>query len=309
MDDEQSDALGTTVAEESERPPPAFRKPSEEEPAEYRLMMTKPGSYRLLGRFRYVEPGYAAGSKGPRSFIVPNDVTNFETDLASIPFFATWLVPRDGKNTPAALLHDALVRDRADRRTVKGPLISRHEADRVFRRAMQELEVPPVRRALMWAAVNLGTLAKIGPLGRRLWWGFVMLLTISTGLVFNLVWVNDAFDGSLDWAPQLLASGLTLINDAFGGSHTWDLSFPSWDLQYVGLVVLVAIVLWFHRIGAGLLTVGALMLFGYPLLIAAWSFLVYLGIEKFVQLVSLMLRSFGSPWPRGPISGPVILRK
>jgi hypothetical protein len=45
------------------------------------------------------------------SACAPTHTDTFRTDLASIPFFATWLVPRDGKHTPAALLHDSLYAD------------------------------------------------------------------------------------------------------------------------------------------------------------------------------------------------------
>ena len=40
---------------------------------------------------------------------LPADVEHNTTDLASIPPFLTWLIPKDGTHTPAALLHDAII--------------------------------------------------------------------------------------------------------------------------------------------------------------------------------------------------------
>ncbi len=40
---------------------------------------------------------------------VPLDVTKNSTDFASISFFLTRLVPKDGTHTPAAVLHDVLI--------------------------------------------------------------------------------------------------------------------------------------------------------------------------------------------------------
>ena len=70
----------------------------------------------------------------------------FRTDFATVPFFLTWLVPRYGSYTTAAVLHDWLL----DRTTLK-----RCDSDGIFRRALRELGVPFVRRWVMWAAVRL----------------------------------------------------------------------------------------------------------------------------------------------------------
>jgi hypothetical protein len=73
-----------------------------------------------------------------------------KTDFASVPAFFQWLIPRSGRYTRAAVLHDYLLRS--------VPGLSRADADGIFRRAMAELKVPFLRRWLMWAAVRLYSL-------------------------------------------------------------------------------------------------------------------------------------------------------
>lgn len=75
------------------------------------------------------------------------------TDFASVPVLFQWLIPRSGKYTKAAVLHDFLWRT---------PIIgvSRGDADNIFRRCLQELDVPLLRRWVMWAGVRLGSLWK-----------------------------------------------------------------------------------------------------------------------------------------------------
>jgi hypothetical protein len=76
----------------------------------------------------------------------------FETDFASVPFFLTWLVPRYGRYTKAAVLHDHLWRLCREGR------FKWADADGILRRAMRELEVPFLRRWLMWGAVRLASI-------------------------------------------------------------------------------------------------------------------------------------------------------
>jgi hypothetical protein len=75
-----------------------------------------------------------------------------KTDFASVPALFQWLIPRSGRYTRAAVLHDHLWR--------QTPAISLADADGIFRRAMAELEVPFLRRWLMWAAVRIASLLK-----------------------------------------------------------------------------------------------------------------------------------------------------
>jgi Protein of unknown function (DUF1353) len=83
------------------------------------------------------------------------------TDFASVPRMFVWLLPRYGRYTKAAILHDHLWGEEVPH------TISRRDADGIFRQAMRQLEVPFLRRWIMWAAVRWGAL--VTPDGRRGW--------------------------------------------------------------------------------------------------------------------------------------------
>ena len=103
-----------------------------------------------------------------------------ETDFASVPRAFVWLLPRYGRYTRAAILHDYLWR-----RGVPAGQLTLPEADGVFRRAMRELGVPFLQRWMMWAAVRLGALLK--PNGRKHWlrdsWQVFPLLLLALPIV------------------------------------------------------------------------------------------------------------------------------
>ena len=105
-----------------------------------------------------LEPLVYRGSRD--TFVVP---AGFRTDFATVPRVAVWLIPRFGRYTLAAVLHDWLV-------TVGllAGVVSSRDADGLFRRVLAELGVPPVRRWLMWCGVRWGALAN--PLRRPGWW-------------------------------------------------------------------------------------------------------------------------------------------
>jgi Protein of unknown function (DUF1353) len=75
-----------------------------------------------------------------------------ETDFASVPLPLQWLIPRSGRYTKAAVVHDHLWQHGGE------VGIPRSAADRVFRQAMADLEVPFLRRWIMWAAVRVASL-------------------------------------------------------------------------------------------------------------------------------------------------------
>lgn len=89
--------------------------------------------------------------------------SGMRTDFASVPRVFVWFLPRYGRYTLAAILHDHLWSQLAARGRM-----SYRDADGLFRRAMRELGVPFLRRWMMWAAVRWGALVK--PDGRRGWW-------------------------------------------------------------------------------------------------------------------------------------------
>ncbi|WP_138760262.1 DUF1353 domain-containing protein [Modestobacter altitudinis] len=105
-----------------------------------------------------VEPMVYRGRRD--TFVVP---AGFLTDFASVPRVLVWFIPRFGRYTPAAVLHDWLVTTGLTTRVV-----SSRDADGLFRRVLRELGVPPVRRWLMWCAVRWGAL--VSPARRPGWW-------------------------------------------------------------------------------------------------------------------------------------------
>jgi uncharacterized protein DUF1353 len=84
------------------------------------------------------------------------------TDFASVPTPFVWFLPRYGKYTQAAILHDYLWRERVPAGDLTLP-----EADGILRRALRELGVSFLHRWIMWSAVRLGALTKPG--GKKRW--------------------------------------------------------------------------------------------------------------------------------------------
>ena len=103
--------------------------------------------------FRYNPP--------EQDYITVTRKTLPSTDFASIPRYMAWLVSRHGRHTPAALVHDQLVKDGIT-------FEERQRADRCFVEMMDELQVPFVLSRVMGTAVSLATrwrgpmLAKVG---------------------------------------------------------------------------------------------------------------------------------------------------
>ncbi len=83
-------------------------------------------------------------------FVVP---AGFRTDFATVPRVVTWLVPRFGSYTLAAILHDWLITD-----GLRAGAVTSRQADGIFRRVMRESGVPVLRRWLMWTGVRWGAL-------------------------------------------------------------------------------------------------------------------------------------------------------
>lgn len=82
--------------------------------------------------------------------------TGFETDFASVPYFARWYVDVvDPDILYPAIIHDWLYQERGELPTILQPL-SRAEADGVLREAMRAIGAPAVKVALVHRAVRLG---------------------------------------------------------------------------------------------------------------------------------------------------------
>lgn len=87
----------------------------------------------------------------------------FQTDFASIPKPVRWLLENSGRNSEAAVLHDAVWRE--SKRRVD-PRVDPWNADGMFRRALRETGSPALTRGLMWFAVRTAAMCS-GRFGRR----------------------------------------------------------------------------------------------------------------------------------------------
>jgi Protein of unknown function (DUF1353) len=89
-------------------------------------------------------------------FVIP---AGFRTDFASVPRWATPVVPRMGVHTRAAIVHDYLCALlRGDRAWPDGLALTASDADGIFRRIMREEGTSLQRRWVAWAAVRVGAL-------------------------------------------------------------------------------------------------------------------------------------------------------
>ena len=95
---------------------------------------TTPADLRLVGRYKFELLAHFDYHMG------------FVTDFASVPRLLWSVFPPHGKWAKAAIVHDYLYA------TAK---LSRSESDKIFLEAMCVLEVPKVKRILMYLAVRL----------------------------------------------------------------------------------------------------------------------------------------------------------
>ncbi len=93
--------------------------------------------------FTLVRPLIYKGSK--EIFLVP---AGTRTDFASVPKELTWLFPKYGIYSRAAILHDYFCEN--------PEIVSRHDADGLFRRILRELGVSFPVQWMMWAGVRVG---------------------------------------------------------------------------------------------------------------------------------------------------------
>lgn len=219
------------------------------------------GDYRLEERFGYRDQHGTV-------FLVPTDLTSFTTDLASVPLLAAWLVPRDGRHAPAAILHDALVQGDST------PVVAdREDADAIFRDAMRLLGVRFLRRWMMWAAVSMLTMFKTATTSvRRIRTGVLAGICIALlAIGFCSVW--DLFDvpmfSVLPWLDDR-ALGAELVNGAVAA----------------GVCAAVVPLLFWPRPRVGFVAVMALIPLAFPLAGVAVAFGVYLAAEALADIVA-----------------------
>jgi hypothetical protein len=103
--------------------------------------------------WRLIAPLIWTGTQGD-AFVVH---LGFTTDLASVPRFLHWLVLPYGPYTRAAVLHDYLIHHRINHDDPRMRVTSR-DVDGIFRRVMQDLGVPWIKRWAMWTGVRWSSL-------------------------------------------------------------------------------------------------------------------------------------------------------
>lgn len=109
---------------------------------------------RLLDSFTY----------GRNNGDVISCARGFATDLASVPLgLSRAIIPKLGKHTKAAIIHDGLYRAVAIVYNKEGEQIeyTRRESDKAFREAMKDEGEGFVQRWIIYAAVRVG--------GRKAW--------------------------------------------------------------------------------------------------------------------------------------------
>lgn len=228
----------------------------------------------------------------------------FETDLASVPRFMVWLIPRYGQYTRAAIIHDYLCQRGAGpvdpERPYPAPygplnLRDRSDADAVFRRIMRLVGVPRARRWLMWSAVTWATVVTvlratvIRPKSPPSGWRRDLRPAVLLAIVVAAVVVGDIFVFGLSWplwariavivigSFAVLAEALVLAGCM--ALHRW----RDRALVYTGCVA-------FTCLSGGLLLTG---------LLVAVVLLVYLAIEDFPKYAG-----FRAYFHRRGTSGP-----
>lgn len=253
------------------------------------------GCYTLDRRFRYEDP-----LRSDRHFVVPDDTHSFVSDLASVPPVATWLVPKDGTHTPAALLHDALVS-----RNYIGAPIARDDADQVFREAMRYLDVPPIRRWMMWAATSLATLVSRGP-GRWYWfWRVQLPIVIGVLVVTGFVSVLDLADIHAVRVPLTgvtVGTDLPWMGDADAGSELFG------GLLAAAVAAVVTPLLFGRRWRVGLVVGLATIPLAFPLVVAAFAYAGYSAVELVAYALAHATKG-GREQDTGPIVRPPIVRR
>jgi hypothetical protein len=268
-----------------------FYAPDTAAPPTWLLERQDVGTYRVAEKIQYLD---ADGF----TYDFPLDLKKNTTDLASIPWFLTWLVPRDGRHTPAAIMHDSFIggmRD-VDYATNKPEGVSDEHADYLFREAMKYSQVGYLRRWIMWAAVSLRTMTLHRDTERVNW-------TKAIPVAFALVgWALVAAVLALD-VPDFEHSGWHL---PWFGNRVWHTEI------FHGLAVIAASGLVFAVLFGAILRrrrspqVGAIAgqivgFFGLPMIAAALGWGGY-------QLLDLVVSRLKEGHNAKPVTAPATPR-
>jgi Protein of unknown function (DUF1353) len=258
-------------------------------PAIFQFERLDPPNYRVMRQFAYVD-------KLGHTYVVPKDVASNKTDFASIPFFLTWLVPKDGTHTPAAVLHDALIGGQKDvhYETSAPETVPDRHADYLFREAMKASGVAWLRRWIMWAAVSLRTLTvriykqrDTGEESQRKRWGRIVVIGVVTG-----AWALLSAIMALD-VPDLIRPDRDL--PWIGAQPWWEEILRALAMIAVGVVGLAVIFgITLHSVRglvAGALAGMAVGFLGLPMIASL------LGVGGYMVLEAVASKFAGSSQP------------
>jgi hypothetical protein len=186
----------------------------------------------------------------------------FSTDLASVPRSLTWLFPRYGKYTKAAVLHDYLCQNFRSAPSSSAaassllPLTDRSDADEMFLVVMKELGVPRLRRWLMWGAVSWATVItslvpgrRSNPVLRRVGRAVVVVALLALFVAALVRRDLATVAASIALAPAVVMAGGTIAlgrrDRAFPYTLAYLLTLVFSPLLAIGLVLGMVLYLYF----------------------------------------------------------------
>lgn len=212
-------------------------------PLRLELLSHDGSRFRLLRRLGYRDPRHA------QPFVVPASTASFLTDLTSVPWFFTWLVPKTGPHLPAAVLHDGLVSQDPREVSYLGPPVDRVEADRIFRDAMLDTGTGRVRAWLVWTAVTLAAAWRV--LQPRSVWRLRVIGVFGVVTVLGALATLDLLDvadllpwmGNRPWWAEVVLGGVAAVLIPLALSWTWGRLWPAAAIGGVALALLLHVTL------------------------------------------------------------------
>ena len=194
--------------------------------ASIELAQVPPDDYRfqLRSAIHYREPGGTVEYTAPAHTPSDHPQDGQRTDLASVPQFLWSFVASYGRQSAAAIVHDA----QSDAADLLGDpaaaLGQRRTDDRVFRVGLREQRVPLVRAWLMWSWVSVGRYVAFKP-----WVAVLMIaqavvalavVVLASVLAFsNLLWLLLLLVPAALALPWGRDAGLMLVL-SYGGAFT-----------------------------------------------------------------------------------------